>query len=182
MQEFNEYLLIQKSKKGDRQAFGELVLNYADYLYSVVIRIVNNESEAEDIAQESFIKAWQCINTFNIQRAKFSTWLFTIATRKAIDVMRRNQRELKTDLDEMIIDDMDLEQHLSNKEIVKLINHATNDLSEKQKVVLVLRDFEDLSVEEVVEITGYTEKQIKDNLYVARKKVRKKLEKHVKVR
>ena len=179
MSEFEELYLIQKSKKGDRSAFGQIVLNYSEYIYSIVFRIVNNEAEVEDVAQEVFIQAWQRLKYFDENKAKFSTWLYTIATRKAIDVYRKTRREVKVNVDESITDICNTEQRLANKDMLNLIERATVDLSEVQRVVLILRDFEDLNVQEVVQITGYSEKKIKDNLYVARQKIRKRLKKHL---
>jgi len=86
--------LINRSKEGDKEAFGQLVLDYSNYVYSVVFRLVNNEPRAEDLVQETFIKAWRNINLYSVKRSKFTTWLFTIATRLSIDWMKTHNEWL----------------------------------------------------------------------------------------
>ncbi|MBS2098135.1 RNA polymerase sigma factor [Carboxylicivirga linearis] len=171
--------LIHKSQKGDQNAFGKLVLMMGDYVFSVVFRLVNNELEAEDIAQNVFVKAWQNINKYNEAKGKFSTWLYTIATRIALDHLKTNHAQIN--LPNTIESDDDIEKDLDLKLLGELLNTATGHLSPQQKLVFVLRDLEEMDVDEVVQITGYSEKKIKDNLYVARKKVKEVLSKILKV-
>jgi len=175
MQKKANDILLLKSIAGDKSAFGELIECYCNYLFSVVFRLVCNEQEAEDIVQETFIRAWQKLDGFDQSRARFSTWLYSIATRLAIDTLRKQQRRATLDLDVIQVETNDVHQQLTNKEIGELIRQATQKLSHQQKVVFVLRDVEQLDVYEVVEITGYSEKQIKDNLYLARKNIRERL-------
>jgi len=169
----NEKQLIMQSKEGDQEAFGHLVLIYSDYVFSIVFRLVNIEADAEDITQNTFVKAWMKIRTYEATTSKFTTWLYTIATRLALDHIRK--RKPKMELQENIESNMDFERDLENKELGELIRRSCSDLSEQQKLVFVLRDLEDLEVDEVVQITGFSEKKIKDNLYIARKKIREKI-------
>ncbi len=171
--------LIHKSQRGDKNAFGELVLMMGDYVFSVVFRLVNNEPEAEDIAQNVFVKAWQNIKKYNTAKGRFSTWLYTIATRMTMDYLR--SRKCALELTESIKSEFDIEKDIDLKELGKRIQEATKYLSEQQKLIFVLRDLEELDVDEVVAITGFSEKKIKDNLYVARKKVKEVLSKLLKV-
>ncbi|MBI9065041.1 MAG: sigma-70 family RNA polymerase sigma factor [Marinilabiliaceae bacterium] len=169
--------LINRSKKGDTIAFGQLVLNYSDYVFSVVFRLVNNEPFAEDLVQETFIKAWRNIKLYDASRSRFTTWLFTIATRLTFDWMKAHKEWMSLDVElpvgsRVIYKESD---ELENQELGQMIRKACRSLSVQQKMVFVMRDLEDLTVEEVVAITGFSEKKIKDNLYVARKKVREQL-------
>ena len=171
--------LIHNSQNGDKNAFGKLVLMMGDYVFSVVFRLVNNETEAEDIAQNVFVKAWQNINKYNEAKGKFSTWLYTIATRMALDHLKTNRAQI--DLLNIIESEDDIEKDIDLKLLGQLLHSATGHLSPQQKLVFVLRDLEEMDVGEVVQITGFSEKKIKDNLYVARKKVKEVLSKILKV-
>jgi len=173
---------IEKSKAGDADAFGQLVLHYSDYLFSIVFRLINDEQYAEDLVQESFVRARQHIRKYEACQSKFTTWLFTIATRLSLDWMKKQKSW--TSLDDnstCYFDDPNLQaDELENKELGVMIRNACQTLSAHQKVIFVLRDLENLEVAEVVMITGYSEKRIKDNLYVARQKVRQQLEVYLK--
>lgn len=168
-----ERALIIKSQKGDKRAFGELVIHFADYVFSVVFRLLNEEHVSEDIVQETFIKAWQKINRYSFDKGKFTTWLYVIATRLALDYLRGKRQNVPLDYDNDISSESILE--LETKELGAYIRQVCDQLSLTQKLIFVLRDLEELSVDEVVEITGFSEKKIKDNLYVARQKVRVKV-------
>lgn len=176
----DENNLISKSRKGDKDAFGRLIVKYADYLFSVVFRIVLNKEEAEDIVQEAYVKAWMTLKDFDASKAKFSTWLYCIASRKAIDFTRTKKSQVKSLEIDQSDPGMDIHEKMTNKELEVILLKATDGLSEQQRIVFVLRDLEDLDVDEVVAITGYSKKKIKDNLFVARKKIRSKLSVYVK--
>ncbi len=171
--------LIKRSKKGDKQAFGELVLLYGEYVFSLVFRMVTIDAVAEDITQDVFVRAWKNIHKYEISKSKITTWLFTIASRLSLDYLRSHKNT------QTINDDFDLayndEEVQDNKELGQLIRKASRELSDTQKLVFTLRDLEDLDVSEVVSITGFSEKKIKDNLYVARKRVREKVEFYLKI-
>ncbi|WP_439181470.1 RNA polymerase sigma factor [Carboxylicivirga taeanensis] len=172
-----EERLIQRSKQGDVEAFSLLLDKYTRYLYTVVFRFVNEEEEAKDVVQDTFIVVWKKLKQYDSRQAKFTTWLYTIAVRQAIDTLRK--RKPCVALSDNEISNYDIDRELSNKEMGELILKATKFLSPLQKVVFVLRDIEDLEVEEVKQVTGLTAKQIKDNLYVARKLIRARLEKYI---
>lgn len=169
--------LLSRSQSGNQIAFGLLVERYSNYCYAIVYRIIGNETEAEDVVQEAFVSVWQQLKSFDSKRAKFTTWLYTIATRLAIDVLRkrRNRTEL---LSESIMDVQadDALSNLCNKDLEQQLSEATQSLTELQKTVFVLREIEEMEVDEVSTITGLSPKQIKDNLYVARKKIRQHLQ------
>jgi RNA polymerase sigma factor, sigma-70 family len=87
-----EKRLIKKVKKGDHQAFADLVERYKNSVYSICLRMVGNREEAEDLSQETFIRAYNNISKFDSDR-KFSTWIFRIATNLSIDSLRRKKTE-----------------------------------------------------------------------------------------
>nr|WP_319399934.1 RNA polymerase sigma factor [uncultured Carboxylicivirga sp.] len=172
--------LIKKSQEGDKGAFGELVLMYGDYVFSVVFRIINNQEDSEDLAQDVFVKAWKNIKAFDETKSKFTTWLYTISIRMAISYLKTRNKNIE--LVDKISNYDNTEMNIDLIELGKRIEQATQSLSDQQKIVFVLRDLEELRVDEVVEITGFSEKKIKDNLYIARKRVKEKLSKLLKVK
>ncbi len=174
-----EEQLIYKSKNGDPNAFALIVDKYTSYLFSVVFRIVNVEEEAKDIVQETFIAAWQNLNKYDSSKSKLTTWLYTIATRMAFDVLRKRKEQVE--LTDAVFTGHSgcVSAQMDNNEMAELIKSATKSLSPMQKVVFVLRDIESMEVSEVCEITGWSAKQIKDNLYVARKQIRERLKRLV---
>nr|WP_321453643.1 RNA polymerase sigma factor [uncultured Carboxylicivirga sp.] len=172
--------LIKKSQEGDKGAFGELVLMYGDYVFSVVFRIINNQEDSEDLAQDVFVKAWKNIKAFDETKSKFTTWLYTISIRMALSYLKTRNKNIE--LVDKISNYDNTEMNIDLIELGKRIEQATQSLSDQQKIVFVLRDLEELPVDEVVEITGFSEKKIKDNLYIARKRVKEKLSKLLKVK
>ncbi|MCU4174549.1 RNA polymerase sigma factor [Carboxylicivirga sp. N1Y90] len=165
-----ERALIRNSQNGDKGAFGELVVRFGDYVFSVVFRLVNEEHASEDIVQETFIKAWQKIKRYKFEKGKFTTWLYVIASRLALDYLRGRKKNVSIGVESDIGSESVSE--LETKELGAYIRKVCDQLSLTQKLVFVLRDLEELSVDEVVKITGFSEKKIKDNLYVARQRVR----------
>lgn len=174
-----EEQLINSSKQGNKLAFAQLVDRYTSYLYQLVFRIVNDEEEAKDVVQDTFIVVWLKLSQFDIKKSKFTTWLYTIATRHAISSLRKRKLHIEVADDVLPKYNDDALYQLANKEIGGLILKATKNLSPLQKVVFVLRDVEGIGVEEARQITGLSAKQIKDNLYVARKLIRECLRKYV---
>ena len=81
-------VLVQRAKAGDGKAYDDLILLYKDAVHGIIYRMVRNKQEAEDLTQETFIKAYNSINSFNEEYA-FSTWLFKIATNNCIDFFRK---------------------------------------------------------------------------------------------
>ena len=90
MKEPNDQIYIDKVRAGDSSAFSYLVDNYKDMAYTIALKIVRNAEDAEEVAQDSFIKAFQQINTFQ-GKSKFSTWLYTIVYRTAISKTRKKK-------------------------------------------------------------------------------------------
>ena len=179
---FDPSQLIEKSKRGDATAYGILVENYSQYLFSVVFRIINDELTAEDLVQETFIKAWLKIKEYHSNKSKFTTWLYTIATRLCLDKLKSNKNLETLSYDRQLLFEVEKspDEKLENKEIAEIITLLSNNLSAHQKMIFVLRDLEELDVNEVRQITGFTEKKINDTLYVARVNVRKMLEEYLK--
>lgn len=163
----------------------QIVLDYQQMVFSLAFRVLADEQAAKDICQEVFIKIWKSQDKYNSQY-KLSTWIYKITYNTCYDYLRSSKNS-SISLDVMngfnakdLIDSYieSPETKLDNKQLKELILKYTADLSPIQKLVFTLRDIEDLEVEEVCKITGMSAKNIKDNLYQARKNIKAKISWH----
>jgi RNA polymerase sigma-70 factor (ECF subfamily) len=153
--------LIEDAQKGDVTAFEEIVRYHQSYAYAIAFRFFCDEDDAEDVVQESFIRIWNHLKNFD-PKMKFTTWMYKIVVNLCYD---------KDDY----IESTNLERDLTNKETAALIKHIADGLSEKQRMIFLLRDIQELTIEEVAVITGMSDAAIKTNLFFARKNIRKKI-------
>jgi RNA polymerase sigma-70 factor (ECF subfamily) len=164
---------------GNVNAFTSIVNMHQQYAYAVAFKFLCDEENSKDVVQESFIRIWKHIADYN-QKSKFTTWMYKIVVNLCYDKLRRIKRqnhiiELSIDNLDVLANDDNPELKLSNKDIAGLIIKISEYLSEKQRIVFVLRDLEELSINEVTEITGMSESSVKTNLIYARKKIKEKL-------
>ena len=176
--------IIIRIKKGDKNAFRQVVDEYNRQAFSLAFRLLCDEEEARDIVQDSFIKAWQKIGTYDMS-FKFSTWLFRIVANSAIDRLRQIKRHKQVKLEDVIrkIDKLSpdtTQSDLDNKETAQLIRWFADGLPEKQRKVFILRDLQGMEASEVQLIMDMSENSVKSNLYHARNEIRKKLSKALK--
>lgn len=178
MSEQNDTLIIQ-CREGDSNAFRKLMEQYQTYVFSVAFRFLCNEEDARDIVQETFLRIWKHISKYNFQQ-KFTTWLYTITSRLCFDKIRhkKRQRNLKRihKAEQMEIGP-DVEKALQNREIADRITDFAEKLTPKQRMVFILRDLQDLTIQEVSGILDMPVHSVKSNLYYARKNIREKIEK-----
>jgi RNA polymerase sigma factor (sigma-70 family) len=167
--------LIEQTLKGDTSSFGKLVERYQDFVFTIAFRIMKVREEAEEVAQDSFIKAYESLNSFRGE-SKFSSWLYSIAYRKALDALRKNKKYKASE----IIDDItegevsgieDALHYLEDEERKKAIQDCILKLSEDEATIITLYYFQDQSVREISTITGLSEDNIKVKLYRSRKKL-----------
>ncbi|WP_299437793.1 RNA polymerase sigma factor [uncultured Aquimarina sp.] len=174
---------IQQVLEGEANAFSTLVERYQNLVYTVVYRMIRNKEEAEEVAQDTFIKAYKSLSNYRGE-AKFSTWLYTIAYRKSLDAIKKNKRFVSTELIEEIsegevgIVDNAL-SYLQDKERKQIISDSILKLPEEEAAIVTLYYFEEKSVKEIKEIVGLTEDNIKIKLYRSRKKLYSILKYHV---
>ena len=181
--------LIRAFQGGDKAAFDELVLKHQHKLYNLCYRFLGDYQEANDSAQETFIKVYRSLKKFRLESA-FSTWLYRIAVNTCKNKLksaeyRQNKKMVSLDnpvsldrggpaieiQDETHSPAMELEK----KERVRLIQEAINALPPEQKEVVTLRDIEGFSYEEIVQITGLNLGTVKSRLARARLELRRKL-------
>lgn len=184
MRATKDQILIEKVLKGNSHAFASLVDSYKNMAYTIAIRIVKNNEDAEEVAQDSFVKAFQQLKTFKGD-SKFSTWLYTIVYRTAISKIRKKKIEL-TDIDQYVIENHSVDFSLLAFENLKLeeqkfyIKQAINSLTELDAVLVSLYYLNENTYDEIIEITNLTKGNIKVRLFRARKKLYQELEKLLK--
>jgi len=174
--------LVRKSQEDNERAFGELVSRYESKVYSLALKMVRNPEDAEDVLQDTFLRAYRGIKSFK-GNSTFSTWIYRITANSAL--MRLRKRQLPT----VSIDDADereapiniadwapgpVEQIL-NQETQAAMTEAIEALPPEFRQVFVLRDIEELSNAEVAEILDLSVAAVKSRLHRARLKVRNRL-------
>ncbi|MDH3321510.1 MAG: sigma-70 family RNA polymerase sigma factor [Flavobacteriaceae bacterium] len=179
METTTDQIYIDRVLQGDTNAFAYLIDKYRNMAYTLAIKIVKNAEDAEEVAQDSFIKAFQKLESFK-GASKFSTWLYTIVYRNAISSIRK-KKIVTTDIDSFVIenhtDDFDFPQieAIKNGEQKKYVNEAIDQLPETDALLITLFYLNDSSVEEIEAITGLTKANVKVKLFRARKKLYKSL-------
>jgi len=164
---------------GNSKAFQMLVKAHQAFAYRVAYRFVGDANEAEDIVQEVFVKLWQHPNKYN-QEVKLTTWLYRMLANRCLDFLKSARaRQLKNQVDIQdsyaVSGSITTDETLHNQELMKAIQEAAASLTPKQRTVFILRDLEDLPVDEVCEILSMTAGNVKSNLYYARKELSEKL-------
>lgn len=143
--------LVEEVKSGQRLAFSELVKRHQQALYRLCIRFVKDPDAAEDIVQDSFVKAYQKIHLFE-GRSSFKSWLFQIAVNTAKNKLRETQAESLDLEDNQLAVDSVAHQRLEDYDLKELVQKYVERLPEKQRTALMLRVFEDLSFKEIAQI------------------------------
>ncbi len=170
---------VECIRNGDHTAFRKLVMTYQQTAYRLAFRILGNEEEARDSVQESFIKIWQKIGSFDPAR-EFIPWMYRIIVNTSTDRLRTIHRHIMIPIDVVsqkleAIQQNDSTRSANNHELAILIKGLAEMLPEKQKLVFILRDIEGMTSGEVELITELTETSVKSNLYHARKSVLERL-------
>jgi RNA polymerase sigma factor (sigma-70 family) len=186
----DELDLIERLKRGEESAFRSLVEQYQDLVYNTALGIVQNESDAEDVAQEVFIQVFRSIGTFKSE-AKLSTWIYRITTTRALDLLRARKSKKRFGLlkrlweteEESPVENISDFNHpgvsLERKEEAAQLITAIAQLPENQKVAFVLHKLEGLSYLEIAEVMGNTLPAVESLMHRARLNLRKILEKKI---
>lgn len=176
---------IKKVKKGDQTAFEDIVSFYQHKIYQHCYRMLGNRHEAEDIAQEAFIRAYVNIHTFDVNR-KFSTWLYRIATNLTIDRIRKRKPDYYLDAEitgteglnmysQLSADNRLPEEEAESMELQRYIHHEIASLPTKYRGIIILRYLEDFSLKEISEIMDIPLGTVKTRIHRGREALRKKL-------
>jgi RNA polymerase sigma-70 factor, ECF subfamily len=182
----DESTLVAQAREGDTVAFGELVRRYEGKIFRLAQHITQNREDAEDVLQETFLKAYEHLDQFQ-GNSKFYTWIVRIAVNQALMKLRRRKADRSVSLDETIDTGEDTivreiaawgedpEERFSREELGELLDSAIKGLEPPYRSVFVLRDIEDLSTEETADALGLSIPAVKSRLLRARLQLREKL-------
>ncbi len=176
---------ITQVLKGDQDAYAEVVEIYKDKIFQICYRMLGNRHEAEDIAQEAFLRAYVNINSFNIN-LKFSSWLYRIATNLCIDRIRKKKPDYYLDAEVAGTDGLTMysqipaetrlpEEDVESLELRETIQKEISKLPEKYRTVIVLKYIEELSLNEISEILDIPLGTVKTRIHRGREALRKQL-------
>jgi RNA polymerase sigma-70 factor (ECF subfamily) len=189
--EIDEAEQIEKARKGDARSFGDLIGKYERKIFRLAQHITQNREDAEDVLQETFLKAYEHLSQFQ-GNSKFYTWIVRIAVNQALMKLRKRKTDKTVSMDEGIDTgedivvreiaawDEDPEQRYSREELNEILTAAVDSLAPAYRTVFVLRDVEDLSTEETAEALELSIPAVKSRLLRARLQLREKLTKFFK--
>ena len=170
--------LIKRCRDGDQRAMEQIVKRYEKQVYNTAFGIVGNREDAQDITQDVFLTIWNKIGQFKF-RSKFSTWIYQIAKNQSLNLKNLKKRR-QTDATEINdsqawvpVDEKTPETTLLVYEQQKLLLRALDNLKEKHRTILVLREMEALSYDDISEVLGCSTGRVKSRLHEARLALRK---------
>lgn len=174
----DEQQLIQQAQAGKTAAFAELVNRHGQMVYNLALRTLNDPHEAEDIAQETFVRAWQSLKRFRGD-ARFSTWLYRITTNLCFNRLPRMKNELNALDADAIVNLTDQRLHaegqLLSVELRHQLHAAIDNLPESYRLLITLRHLQEMSYAEIADITNMPLGTIKTGIFRARRLLRKTL-------
>src|SRR5690625_4558939 len=176
---------IKAVKKGDQQAYEYIVELFENKVFGICFRMIGNRHEAEDLAQEAFIRAYINIQSFDEKR-KFSSWLYRIATNLSIDRLRKRKPDYFLDAEVKGTDGLDmysqlqsegasLVEEVENNELQRYIHTKISELPPKYRSIIILRYLEEFSLKEISEILDIPIGTVKTRIHRGREALRKRL-------
>ena len=178
--------LVTRTKKGDRAAYRELVDRYQKRVFAILFGMLHSREDAMELAQDVFIKVYQRIGEFE-EKSSFYTWVYRIAVNLAIDFRRREWKKVHTEYDDSVgtndeFDDgvfqrerRNPEQQHQDRELGGAISKALETLPDEQRAVLVMREVDGMSYQEMADVMGCSIGTIMSRLFYARKKMQAQL-------
>ncbi len=176
--------LINKFKEGDKASFGDIVLKYQDRIYNLCRNMLGSAHDAEDAAQDTFIKAYQNLNNFRPE-ASFYTWLYRIAVNTCLDYRKRpfwgslfrSFAEDEESFREPVSEEPSPEKLYETKQLGLVLSKSLAKLSPKLRVVIILKEIEGLSYEEIAEVLDVSIGTVKSRISRAREELKKLMKK-----
>jgi RNA polymerase sigma-70 factor (ECF subfamily) len=171
----DDHQIITNIRAGDTQAYAVLVKRYERLVFSLALRMMKNREDAEEVAQDVFVKAYQALGGFKGD-AKFSSWLYRITYNRSLDMLARKKRQPAFENTEAIAD-INLNEvenvldHMERKAQQEMVQEAINQLEAEESFIVTVYYYKEHSVTEIAEITGLTESNVKIKLYRSRKKL-----------
>lgn len=178
--------LIREIKDGNVELYSELMNRYQRRILSFIYHMLKSaklESIAEDLTSETFYKAYKSLHTFREIDATFSTWLYTIARNTVLSELRK-QKAATVSIEEVNVEpivsaDATPEQQLLLNERMHLVRKAIDQLPEKQRAAIILREYEQMDYQEIANILGQTVSSVKSLLFRARASIKGQLEPYI---
>lgn len=156
-----------------REAFGEVISRFTEPLYWQIRRMVENHDDANDVLQETFIKAWSSIENFRGD-AKLSTWLYKIAINESLTFLARERKRLNISIDDeasMLVNAIEADEHIDGDKLAQDLRKAIAKLPEKQRLVFNMRYYDEMKYEQMAEILGTSVGALKTSYHLAVKKI-----------
>lgn len=185
----NETELVRQAKNGNTDAFEQLISDYQAKIYYIAFHMMGNEQDAEDAAQEAILKAYRYLSSFK-EESGFYTWLYRITHNICLDMLRKRKRNhthstdlVKKDRDgqetevQLVDDKPQPEEELMSRQVQTDMQAAIAELKEHYRTVIVLRDIEGMSYEDIAAVTEISVGTVKSRLNRARESLRKIVEK-----
>jgi len=175
--------IISQVLRGDRQAYARLVSRYQDYVFTLVFRIVKNREDAEEVAQDVFIKAYRALADFK-GASKFSTWLYTIANTTSLSFLRKKKLEVHSLDNERIFEVADSQESAMTANLIEtksrttMVTRAIEMLGADDAEIITLFYKADQHLDEIARILGIEPNTAKVRLHRARGRLKEKMEKH----
>ena len=186
MSELTDIEIIEKIRKGDSEAFAEIVRRYQDRVFRYLYSHIGSYDEAEDAAQDVFIQVMESIHSFRGE-SKFSTWLYSVTANYCRNFRRKNGRAVVVpifriaggeEIELPLADDREnIESRFVENEMLSVMREEMSCLPDDYRQILVLRDIEGLPYEEISEITGISLSNVKVRIHRGREMLKKRLEK-----
>jgi RNA polymerase sigma factor (sigma-70 family) len=183
--------LVRRAQRGDLAAYDELIQRYQQRIYATVYHMTSNHEDANDLAQDSFIKAFQALKSFK-GGSSFYTWLYRIAVNKTINFLKQRKNRVHMSLNDLdfntennpdlvaLISDKTPRRDAGLKELSEKLNAALLKLSEPHRLVMVLHDVQGLSHEEVAEVMDCNIGTVRSRLFYARQQMQSLLSDYLK--
>jgi RNA polymerase sigma-70 factor (ECF subfamily) len=187
----DEGMLVQRARRGDLGAYDELIRLYQERIYATIYHMTANHEDANDLAQESFIKAFQALKSFK-GGSSFYTWLYRIAVNKTINFLKRRKNRIHLSLNDLdfntehnpdlvaLISEKTPNREVNLKELQEKLNTAMLKLSEPHRLVVVLHDVQGASHEEIAKIMDCNIGTVRSRLFYARQQLQSLLADYLK--
>ena len=173
--------LIDRARRGDRDAFGILVVRHQDRIYNAVLRFCGDAGDAAEVVQRAFVNAWRRLDSFKGDSA-FSTWMYRIAFNESVSLRREGGRRRLQSLDgrdgesaPVAADDRRPSDRLESEENRRKVQEALNQLEPGERKILILKELEGRSYDEIAEILEIPKGTVRSRLFRARESLRERL-------
>lgn len=178
--------LVIRAQQGDQAAFAALVNRHGDYVYNLALRVIHRPEEAQELAQEAFVRAWRGLPNFQ-RTAQFHTWLYRIVVNLCYNRLPQLKRELTllvpdSAAQQLTDPQQQIEADMLSAELKAMLHQAIDALPPHYRLLITLRHLQELSYNEIVEITGLPLGTVKTGIHRARARLRTAVEEYEGVR